>query len=166
MAATVKPATTLSGKRQAILHGLLALVAIVWPYLGRTHHPTPIEAEQLLVGIVGILVTYGVPELGRREAPYVKAGATALVAVATALVPALQGVTWHQMLTGATGAIVMTHLVAAIAGIVAPNAVQPGAEAYTPAPAAKPGATSDLSRPAGFDTTALTADPPTGTPTV
>lgn len=140
-----------AGKKQALYHAAIALVTLFLPLAGKTHGWTAVEQVQIAIGFLGILLTWVIPNFTFPGGGYVKAGATFLVAAGTALYPYLTDGGWSA-LSGATGAIVLAHVLAGVLGIVDPNQTT-----TLPATQADDGAHAVTSLPATGETTAAPA---------
>lgn len=118
-------ATGLAGRRQALQHAGAAALTLLIPLLGAQASPTPVQQVQIGVGLVGVFITWVLPNFTFPGGQYVKALATFATAFGTALVPYLDG-GWSE-LSGTTALIVGAHVLAGLLGVIAPNETAPAA---------------------------------------
>ncbi len=122
---TQSTAVGLAGRRQALQHAGAAALTLLIPLLGAQAAPTPVQQVQIGVGLVGVFITWVLPNFTFPGGQYVKALATFATAFGTALVPYLDG-GWSE-LTGTTALIVGAHVLAGLLGVIAPNESAPSA---------------------------------------
>lgn len=122
---TQATAVGLAGRRQALQHAGAAALTLLIPLLGAQASPTPVQQVQIGVGLVGVFVTWILPNFTFPGGQYVKVLATFATAFGTALVPYLDG-GWGE-LSGTTALIVGAHVLAGLLGVIAPNETAPAA---------------------------------------
>jgi membrane-bound metal-dependent hydrolase YbcI (DUF457 family) len=129
-------ALTLGGKRSAIAHFAAAAIAALYPFLGATTMPQPVQVAQAAAGILGAVGTY---LAGNRAAKVVIPLA---VAVIVGMIPYLDG-GWRELQGAALLAALVHVLVGAFNGMfpndtvmLPPAQTDDGAHVVTSLPAA------------------------------